>query len=196
MKQEQQQMVDKMREMTAKGDDFHTEYWSRFADFENWHFWLNIVFLLAPLILLLIFIDRKRIFQILFFGFAIHALMNYLDSVAVLKGLVFHPFPLTPLMNINLSINTSFIPVTFMLTYQYCINRNKNVYIGGIFASIGTGIVLGGFAKAIDYIQLYHWMNLGFIFLFDYLQFVTAILLVKFFMYLGEKKGRKDQMIE
>mgnify|MGYP001097830593 CR=1 FL=1 len=192
MKIEQQHMVDKMREMTSKGDAFHTEYWSKFADFQDWHFWLNIVFLAGPLIVLLIWLDRQKIFQILFFGFAIHALMNYLDSVAVVKGLVIHPFPLTPVMNVNLSINTSFIPVTFMLTYQYCINRKKNVYIRGLFASFGTGILLGGFAQAIDYLQLFKWMNIGFIFLFDYLQFVIAVLLVKFFLSLREKKSKES----
>jgi hypothetical protein len=104
--------------------------------FQDWHFWLNIVFLAGPLIVLLIWLDRQKIFLILFFGFAIHALMNYVDSVAVVKGLVIQPFPLTPIMNVNLSINTSFIPVTFMLTYQYCINRNKNVYIEGLVTSL------------------------------------------------------------
>ncbi|MCE4051133.1 hypothetical protein [Bacillus sp. Au-Bac7] len=192
MKLEQQQMVDKMREMTNKADAFHTEYWSKFADFQDWHFWLNIVFLVGPLIVLLIWLDRQWIFQILFFGFAIHAMMNYLDSIAVVKGLVTHPYPLMPLMNINLSINTSFIPVTFMLTYQYCINRKKNLYIGGLFASIGTGIVLGGFAQAIDYLQMYKWMNIWFVFVFDYLQFVTAVLLVKFFQYLCDKKKKES----
>ena len=192
MEYSQDNYIDQFRQMGKLVDKLSSAYWNDYASFDTWQFWLNIVFLIGPLIVLLLFIDRNQIFRILFFGFTIHALMNYIDATVVAKGFVFHPYPLIPIIDINLSINTSLIPVTFMLFYQYGLNKKKNLYVVGFVAAICTGIILGTFADSVDILRLYRENNVFFVFLVDYIEFILAFWLTCFFDYLTRKKSILD----
>lgn len=184
----QDDYILQFRQLAKMADQISSAYWKSYAGFSTWQFWLNIAFLLVPLIILLKCINRDNIFRILFFGFTIHALMNYIDGIVLAKGYVFHPYPLVPLIDINLSINTSLIPVTFMLFYQYGLNKKKNMYIVGFLAAICTGIILGLFADSVDILRLYKGSNVFHIFLIDYLEFLIAYWLTSFFDLLARNK--------
>jgi len=184
----QNELINQFRELGKVVDNLSVDYWTEYASFNTWQFWLNLIFLFVPLLVLLKFIDRSQIFRILFFGFTIHALMNYFDSIAVGKGFVFHPYPIFPLFDINLSVNTSFIPVTFMLFYQYGVNKKKNMYIVGLVAALFTGIILGSLDDAIDLLRVYKGTNIFFIFLVDYIEFLLAYWLTCFFNRMRKKQ--------
>ncbi|HWJ79907.1 MAG TPA: CBO0543 family protein [Niallia sp.] len=184
----QNELINQFRELGKVVDNLSVDYWTEYASFNTWQFWLNLIFLFVPLLVLLRFIDRSQIFRILFFGFTIHALMNYFDSIAVGKGFVFHPYPIFPLFDINLSVNTSFIPVTFMLFYQYGVNKKKNMYIVGLVAALFTGIILGSLDDAIDLLRVYKGTNIFFIFLVDYIEFLLAYWLTCFFNRMRKKQ--------
>jgi len=184
----QNELINQFRELGKVVDNLSVDYWTEYASFNTWQFWLNLIFLFVPLLVLLKFIDRSQIFRILFFGFTIHVLMNYFDSIAVGKGFVFHPYPIFPLFDINLSVNTSFIPVTFMLFYQYGVNKKKNMYIVGLVAALFTGIILGSLDDAIDLLRVYKGTNIFFIFLVDYIEFLLAYWLTCFFNRMRKKQ--------
>jgi len=188
MANSQNELINQFRELGKVVDNLSVDYWTEYASFNTWQFWLNLIFLFVPLLVLLRFIDRSQIFRILFFGFTIHALMNYFDSIAVGKGFVFHPYPIFPLFDINLSVNTSFIPVTFMLFYQYGVNKKKNMYIVGLVAALFTGIILGSLDDAIDLLRVYKGTNIFFIFLVDYIEFLLAYWLTCFFNRMRKKQ--------
>lgn len=52
-----------------------------------------------------------------------------IDAFGVLKGLWIYPYKLLPVLPASLSLDSSFVPVTFILLYQYILNKGKNYYI-------------------------------------------------------------------
>ncbi|GGH79985.1 hypothetical protein JOD43_002272 [Pullulanibacillus pueri] len=194
MSHQQELLLDQIRKLNHQIADLNAHYWKLYNNVDTWQFWLNAVFLIVPLIVLLIYIDRKRVFQILFFGYTIHVLMNDLDIVSVLKGLVYHPYSLIPIPQVHLAIDTSFIPVFFMLVYQYSLNHKKNVYVLGILASACTGFLLGFFTEKTNLLQMYQWMHLWVLFLVNILEFFIAHWLTHFFLLFYRRGNRTTTM--
>src|SRR5690606_24625126 len=91
VEQEQRAMLDKIREGSIAHTEASMDHWLSYSHMGAWQFWVCVAALLLPLVVLLMRLDRRRTFQILFFGFVIHALMNYIDSYAVGNGSVVHP---------------------------------------------------------------------------------------------------------
>lgn len=195
MGSEQQEMLDKVRELNVQRTNASIDHWLQFSNMSTWQFWVSVSLLILPLVVLLIYLDRRKTFEILFFGFAIHALMNYFDSYGVAKGAVEHPYILIPGMPINLAINTALIPVLFMFTYQFCINQRRNVYLFGMIAAIFTGLGLGGLATATGFLNLYKGMNIWFVFAIDYLEFVLAYWLTMFFIKIRKQDSKGNETL-
>ncbi|MET3682795.1 hypothetical protein ABID56_000885 [Alkalibacillus flavidus] len=42
------------------------EYWRAYSSLSSWPFWLNIVLIITPLVILYFAIDRSRLFEIMF----------------------------------------------------------------------------------------------------------------------------------
>lgn len=119
------QLVDKQNELMAGW----TKYWHQYSSFNDWHFWLMVILLILPLVVLYFFIDRRRMFQLGFFGYNVHVWQTYLDIASVNMGKWDYPHKLIPIFPISFSFDASFIPVTFMLVYQWSLNHKRNFYI-------------------------------------------------------------------
>jgi hypothetical protein len=124
------------------------KYWNRYSSFDDWHFWFMIVLFILPLITLFFLIDRRKVFHLGFFGFNIHVWQTYLDISAVELGKWTYPYKQVPFLPISFSFDASFIPVTFMLVYQWTLNKKKNFYLYAtlpafFFAFIAKPILVG-----------------------------------------------------
>ncbi|WP_456275225.1 CBO0543 family protein [Bacillus sp. AK128] len=128
MKQQEtfHEIVDKRMELSSL---FH-QYWEKYSSFHTWEFWVNIAILIIPLILLAIFIDRKRIFEIGFFGFTIHSISIYIDVYGINEGLWGYPYQVTPYLVSNFSLDGSLLPITCMFMHQYTHKKGIIYYIG------------------------------------------------------------------
>ncbi|MEK1831553.1 hypothetical protein AAAC51_29750 [Priestia megaterium] len=65
------------RNIHAISDTLHssfTSYWAKYSDWGTWQFWILLALLVLPLVLLYFTIDRRRIFEVFFFGYAAHLL--------------------------------------------------------------------------------------------------------------------------
>ncbi|PWW20534.1 hypothetical protein DFO73_115113 [Cytobacillus oceanisediminis] len=65
-----QKLVSLQEELASQS----MEYWNLYSHLGTWQFWTVTVLLVGPLILVFFKIDREHIFQIGFFGFAVHIL--------------------------------------------------------------------------------------------------------------------------
>ncbi|WP_017186106.1 hypothetical protein [Alkalibacillus haloalkaliphilus] len=122
-------------ELTERLSQLTDSYWHEYSSWDTWQFWLNIILLILPLIILYFAIDRTRMFEILFFGLAIHMLWNYssnyLESQVYFRTLYF----ITTVLPSAFTMVASAMPVAFMLVYQYCTNHGKNYYIWAVVLS-------------------------------------------------------------
>ncbi|MDZ5472883.1 hypothetical protein SM124_14210 [Bacillus sp. 31A1R] len=157
-------------------------YWHQHSDWGNWQFWFILVFLLAPLLVLLLKLDRKRTFEILFFGYTVHMLWTYTDLSLIRQGFIDHYYFLFPFLPQGLGTTASFIPVSFMLVYQYCINHNKSFLIGAFGLS---AVIAFGFApieKALGIVSLVKGLTIVHIFFIDITIAMIAYGITKFFI--------------
>ncbi|MDV2581374.1 hypothetical protein [Alkalibacillus haloalkaliphilus] len=112
------------------------QYWHEHSSWDSWQFWVNIVLLIAPLIILYFAIDRTRMFEILFFGLLVHMLWNYSSNYLESQVMFRHLYFITTMLPSAFTMVASALPVAFMLLYQYCTNNGKNFYVWVIGLSV------------------------------------------------------------
>jgi hypothetical protein len=165
------------------------DYWLAYSSVDTWQFWLNITLFIVPLIILYLFIDRKKAFHIGFFGFNVHVWFTYIDTFGVRLGLWSYPYQSMPLLSSNFGLDVSFIPVLLMLIFQYTLNHDKNFYLYAFAASLILTYTIKPIFVAIDLLQLHK--GIGYIHLV--IALIPVILLSKWItnLFLYFEKSRK-----
>lgn len=110
------------------------EYLKEYSDFSTWQFWVVFAMFVFPLILVILFINRDRIFHIGFYGYSVHVFFTYADLIGTNKGVWTYPYKMLPFFPSSLTLDASLVPVIYMLFYQYLMDKGKNYYIwmGGL----------------------------------------------------------------
>ncbi|WP_238392360.1 CBO0543 family protein [Paenibacillus antri] len=120
------------RELTNRASALTNDwfaYWKAYSGYDTWQFWLIVAIFVLPLIALARFVDRKQAFRIGFFGLSAHMIAVYCDLFATSHRLWEYPYKITVLFPAGIGIDASLIPVAYMLTYQWTLNRKKNYYL-------------------------------------------------------------------
>ncbi|AXF55742.1 hypothetical protein [Salicibibacter kimchii] len=157
-------------QINNKSDDLHTlvaSYWEQYSHIITWQFWVVASMLILPLILLYFTVDRKRIFEVFFYGYTVHILWSYTSIVLARLGLLVHPYFIIPMLPYGLGMTASAIPVGFLLLYQYCANQNKNFYLSAIILSAFFGFGSVSIESYLGLTELNQGMNLFYIFLIN-----------------------------
>ncbi|MFP9130510.1 CBO0543 family protein [Niallia sp. BSM11] len=129
MKEEQRLLLEEIRKAEIAQSDRWLSYWQQYSNMDTWQFWVVLMMFLLPLLVLVLFIDRKKVFQLGFYGYGIHLFFAIIDSFGVIKGLWIYPYKLLPGLPASIALDSSFVPVTYILLYQYILNNKKNYYI-------------------------------------------------------------------
>lgn len=104
-------------------------YWHDYSYLNTWQFWVVLAFFILPLIAIFFLIDRRKALLIGFYGFNIHVWFTYIDTIGGASNLWFYPYKIFPFFTTSFALDVSFIPVVFMLVYQWTINHKKNYYL-------------------------------------------------------------------
>ncbi|WP_400243595.1 hypothetical protein AB3U99_20540 [Niallia sp. JL1B1071] len=175
---------EKINEQNDIVHSLYISYWDKFSDYTTWQFWLIVISLIFPLIILFIAIDRRRLFEILFFGYTVHLLWAYIDLTLSRGNFLTHTYFLFPIVPNALNITGSFLPVGYILVYQYATNHQKNFYILTILLSALNAFVLANIEKAIGVVTFHRGVNAFHLFLLDlvivFVAFWFTKLLLKF----------------
>lgn len=94
------------------------ELWADHCVF-TFQWWLETIFLFTPWFLWCKLVDRKRLKEILLYGFSVMMLTTYLDEVGSELTLWAYPYKITPIFPRLITVDFTILPVTFMLIYQY-----------------------------------------------------------------------------
>ncbi|MCM3361059.1 hypothetical protein ACTQ5K_00020 [Niallia sp. Sow4_A1] len=175
---------EKINEQNDILHSLYISYWDKFSDYTTWQFWLIVISLIFPLIILFIAIDRRRLFEILFFGYTVHLLWAYIDLTLSRGNFLTHTYFLFPLVPNALNITGSFLPVGYILVYQYATNHQKNFYILTILLSALNAFVFANIEEAIGLVTFHRGVNAFHLFLLDlvivFVSFWFTKLLLKF----------------
>ncbi|PKG23734.1 hypothetical protein [Niallia nealsonii] len=132
-------------------NSLYSSYWNQYTGIGAWQFWVVLASLVVPVALLYFLVDRRRIFELFFFGYTVHVLWSYTDIALGRSGYAVHKYFLLPILPNAMNITASVLPVGFLLLYQYCTNRNKNFYLYSVLLSVAFAFV---FAQLEEFIGL------------------------------------------
>ncbi|MGI8386013.1 hypothetical protein [Robertmurraya sp. P23] len=186
MNTHQSEFFEKLISNQEKVTREFTDYWQTYSDFGAWQFWVILLMLILPLILLYFTIDRTKIFVVCFFGFATHVLFAYVEIFGVRSGLWGYPYQLVPYLP-SISLDASIIPIGAMLVFQWTLNKNKNFYLYGTLTAAVFGFAFKPLLTSLDLFQMYKWVNIPLVFLLYVVIFFIAYLATKLFMRMQEK---------
>lgn len=154
-------------EMFKKGEELNSliiSYWNDYSNTGTWQFWTVVALFVIPLVILYFTVDRKRIFELFFFGYTVHLLWTYTDMVIERYGYFVHTYFLSPFFPFASNMNAAALPVAFLLLYQYCTNRSRNFHLYTLilsaafafgFTSIEEGLGLLEFRKGMNYFYVF-----------------------------------------
>ncbi|MCM3570626.1 hypothetical protein [Neobacillus mesonae] len=140
------------------------DYWIDYSLYASFEYWMELALFILPLIFLFFKIDKTKIFQIGFYGYSVHMIAHYIDIFVREMGFRNHPIPLIPFLP-GFAFDSSLIPVTFMLVYQWTLNNKKNYYLFSGIAALLFSFVLNPTFVSINLLRLYGKTNYFHVFL-------------------------------
>lgn len=190
LEQEQKQFLKRLVTEGRETAFDWIEYWWKFSSFDTWQFWVNILMLTVPLIILYFKIDRTKAFHLGFFGYSVHILFTYFDTTLVRFGLISYPYQAIPILHVNFGLDVSLIPVSFMLLYQWTLNNKKNFYLYGTLLSGFLAFIFKPILKSHNLIEWHLWANVLYLFIFYVIIIVLSKWVTNLFSYF-EYRGKK-----
>jgi hypothetical protein len=151
--EEQGQLRDLTERMSSVTNDWN-EYWSSHSSFDSWQFWVSLVILSVPLIILIFTIDKRQVFRIGFYGLVIHVFALYSDLYGTTHSMWAYPYKVFPFPPASFGLDASLIPVSYMLVYQWTYNRKKNYYLYIVMVAVVFSFLLKPLFSAFGFFQL------------------------------------------
>ena len=142
MKNGQLDILEQIRKAEIEQSNRWINYWQEFSNFSTWQFWVVLAMFVIPLIILILFIDRKKIFHLGFYGYSVHVFFTYTDAIGTVRGIWIYPYKLLPLLPSSITLDASLVPVAYILLYQYTLNRGKNYYISMVLLCLAFAFFL------------------------------------------------------
>jgi hypothetical protein len=173
---------NEINQLSEKVTSLMNSYWHKYSDWGNWQFWVLLFFLVAPLIVLLVKLNRRRTLEILFFGYTVHMLWTYTDLILIRLGYIDHNYFLMPFLPQGLGITSSLIPVSFMLLYQYCMIQKKPfiLWTTGVSAIFAFGFA--PIEKMLGLVLIFKGFTIVHLFFVDFTISMIAYGMTKFFV--------------
>lgn len=146
--------------------------------------------LVVPFVVLYFALDRKRAFQIGFYGFNVHVWFSYIDAYGSINGLWAYPFKVFPFLPLSVSLNASLVPVAYMLLYQWTSNRKINYYLFATVLSCVFAFIIKPIMSWLDLFKMYQWMNYFYLFIGYSVIMLLSKWITDFFSRLKDRQDR------
>lgn len=176
-KQTQLEQINKLQEkLTNAGID----YWLQYSSLNSWQFWFLVGVLVLSLIVLYLSIDRRKALLLGFFGFNVHAWFSKFESSAQELGLWTYSYEIIPFLRASLSVDAAFVPVAFILLYQWTLNNKKNYYLYATGLCLILSFLWNPFLSIIGLLQVdkgidYFYLLFGYILVMLVSKWITNI---------------------
>ncbi|WP_010531311.1 hypothetical protein [Lentibacillus jeotgali] len=184
----EQELYHKIFEQKEQLEYLLKEHWQLFSNMGTWFFWFNLVTIITPLIILYFTVDRKRLFEVAFYGYSTHLLWLNTDMVLTANNYFNHPHSISYILPEGVSVTAVLFPVIFMLLYQYCTNNGKNYYLYAIVSSAIFAFGFGYFAESVDLLRMHKGMNLFYLTIIDIAISLIAFWVTKLFLFIKNQR--------
>lgn len=165
-------------------------YWKNYSHLGTWQFWVILLMLVGPLVILVFTINRKNIFHICFFGFSVHVLFAYTDIFGIRYGLWGYPYQVIPFLP-SISIDAALIPITIMFVYQWTLLNKKNYYLYAFLTALFFGFIFKPLLSLHKLFIKFEWVNYIYIFAIYIILFLLAYFMTEAFLWLQKSNKFK-----
>ena len=142
----------------------------------TWQWWVLVALVLILWLIWWKIVDRKKIFEIMTYGFMVMVLSSLLDAIGVEYEFWEYHYQLLPLLDVFMTYNIAVIPVTYMVIYQYFQTWKSfiicHTVLSAIFALIAEPLLVW-----LNYYQLLKWE-----YYYSFPIYLTMALILKFFV--------------
>lgn len=166
------------------------QYWLKWSLYTTFEFWLMVAIFIGSLILVLIKIDKHKIFLLGFYGFCIHMTLGYLDMLGRNLGFWNFPIPFIPALP-GLVLDSSIVPVTFMMVYQWTLNHNKNYYLYSFFTAVFFAFLFKPLREVLGVLKMYGKSNYFHLLIVYTTAFLISRLITNVFLWLQKKYAKQ-----
>jgi len=188
MKEKQSEMLNLIRSLEEEISQIQIEYWRLFSDLGTWQLWVGVIMLIAPLIVLFITIDRRKMLLLGFFGLNYHIWFHYVNATGIRLGLWEYPYTIVPFLP-SFSLDASLVPISFMLLYQWTLNHSKNIYLYSVLLSALFAFVMKPIMVFLHLFHMHKGVNYFYLFLFYFVFFIVSKLISNLFIWMQEHKN-------
>lgn len=109
---------EQIQEMQKQAIELQIYSWTHNEVF-SFQWWLLMALLIVPWFIWWKLVDKKRLLEILLFGFLVITVATTLDEFGCQLNLWEYPYDIEPLFPRLIPVNFTALPVIFMLVYQY-----------------------------------------------------------------------------
>ena len=188
----EQDLLQSIFEYKERISTLRVDHWMEYSNWKTWYFWFNIMSIIIPLTILYFKIDRKRLFEICFFGFIVHVTWSNIDSILSQNNYLIHPHGFTHFLPMGITVTAVLLPVCFMLLYQSYSNKNKSYYLYTIILSAFFAYCFGYISEKVELLIMYKGMKLTYLFLIDIGVAYLAFWVTKLFITIKKQTSKKQ----
>ncbi len=181
------ELYKKLLDIKTQHRDISLQHWLEYELFTpSW--WIGVVMVIVAFIVLFKFIDRKRIKDLIIFGFFINVAATFLDVTG--SEFVLWEYPIRVLPHIPLLIPIDFVmlPISCMFVYQYFPKWKSFIIVNTILSAIFS-FLLEPLAIWINLYKLVTWR-----YIYSLPIYIVISIYAKFFTELISKKQIKDRV--
>src|SRR5699024_833657 len=186
MNDNQMELLKIIRSISRELSQYQIEYWHLYSYVGMWQFWVEVLMIIIPLIILFFSIDKSKALLLGFFGLNYHVWFSCSNSIGVGLGLWEYPYHLIPFLP-SFSMDASLVSVCFLLLYQWKLNHNKNIYLYSILLSSMFVFVLKPIMVKFHFIHMFNGINYFHLILFYMAYFIVSKLITNVFIWLQQK---------
>src|SRR5690625_1054148 len=190
MNDNQLELLKVIRSISRELSQYQIEYWHLYSYVGMWQFWVEVLMIIIPLIILFFSIDKSKALLLGFFGLNYHVWFSYSNSIGVGLGLWEYPYHVIPFLP-SFSLDAALVPVCFMLLYQWTLNHNKNIYLYSILLSSVFAFVLKPIMVKFHFIHMFNGINYFHLILFYMAYFIVSKLITNVFIWLQQKRSEE-----
>ncbi|GGP08918.1 CBO0543 family protein [Oceanobacillus neutriphilus] len=159
-------------ELLQQYREVRTEYWFS-ENLFTFSWWILFFTTVGIFIVWLIILDKKRIFEIVTYGFFVTAVGVVGDAIGVSLMLWHYPNTLLPVSQIA-EVHTVQMPIIYMLIYQY-FHTWKSFFIASILNAFVFAFILEPLLVWLQIYELHHWKHI-----YSFVPYIMIAVIFKF----------------
>lgn len=149
------EQYDSVHNELMKAAELNIDYWLEY-NFLTLKWWIIIVVMILLWLIFLKLVNREQLPKILFLGLVWIMAAANLDGLGFELGFWGYPTELFPIYPKAYLFDYAFIPVTYMLLYNY-FPRGMAFFLANLVLAGGASFVSEPFFRWLDYYKAYHW---------------------------------------